>query len=419
MKKAIASYKYYLFFILKWLLICLVVGILGGSASAFFLVSLEWATNWRVDHEWIIWTLPAGGLIIGLSYHYWGQDVVKGNNQLIEEFNSPKKIIPFKMAPLVLFGTVATHFFGGSAGREGTAVQMGGSIADQLTRIFKLNNIDRRIILTTGVSAGFASVFGTPLAGAVFALEVFIVGRMRYEALVPSLIAAVVAHYTCLAWDVHHTHYHIDIIDDLTLLNVMWAILAGILFGLAGRAFSKSVHFWGSLAKKQITYPPLRPVIGGAILAIVFWLIGTRYAGLGVPVIVESFEHHVLPYDFAMKILLTTFTLGVGFKGGEVTPLFFIGATLGNVLAYFIPLHFALLAGMGFVAVFGAASNTPIACTIMGIELFGIEGGVFIAIACFVAYLFSGHTGIYGSQIVGSVKGHHVEHDKGQQLHQL
>lgn len=416
MQKSLNAYKYYLLFLGKWLLICSLVGILAGSASAFFLISLNWATTWRNNHEWIIWALPAGGLIIGLSYHYWGKEVVKGNNQLIEEFNSPKKIIPFIMAPLVLFGTVATHFFGGSAGREGTAVQMGGSIADQFTKLFKLNNFDRRIILVTGVSAGFASVFGTPLAGAVFALEVFIIGRMRYEALIPSLISAVIAHYACLAWGVGHTHYHIDMVNELSMINILWAVLAGIFFGLAGMTFSKSVHFWNGLFKSKISYPPLRPVIGGAILALVFWLIGTRYAGLGVPVIVETFEHHVLPYDFAMKILLTTFTLGVGFKGGEVTPLFFIGATLGNALSFFIPLHYALLAGMGFVAVFGAASNTPIACTLMGLELFGMEGGVFIGIACFVAYLFSGHTGIYGSQIVGSMKEDHHKPHKGKHL---
>ena len=416
MLKNFTSYKYYFIFLIKWLFICLVVGALAGSASAFFLISLELATHWRGEHQWIIWFLPLGGLIIGLSYHYWGKDVVKGNNQLIEEFNSPKKIIPFIMAPLVLFGTVATHFFGGSAGREGTAVQMGGSIADQLTKYLKLNNIDRKIILVTGVSAGFASVFGTPLAGAVFALEVFIIGRMRYEALIPSLLAAVVAHYVCLAWGVGHTHYHIPFVNELTLINILWAILAGIFFGLAGILFSKGVHLWGNLFKSKINYPPLRPMIGGIILAIVFWIIGTRYAGLGVPIIVESFEHHVLPYDFALKILFTTFTLGVGFKGGEVTPLFFIGATLGNVLSFFIPLHFALLAGMGFVAVFGAASNTPIACTLMGIELFGIEAGIFIAIACFVAYLFSGHTGIYGAQIIGSAKGAHLNDHKGKIL---
>ncbi|MDF2457549.1 MAG: chloride channel protein [Cytophagaceae bacterium] len=394
-----------LFYVMKWLVLATLIGILVGSASAFFLVSLDWVTNWRENHLWIIALLPLGGLMIGLLYHYYGSDVVKGNNQLLEQFHSPKQIIPFKMFPLVLFGTLTTHLFGGSAGREGTAVQMGGAIADQFTRFFNLKSRDRKILLVIGISAGFASIFGTPLAGTVFALEVLIIGRMRYEALIPSLLTAVIADYTCHAWQVTHTHYHIPFVPAMTPANFSWAILAGILFGLTAIVFSKATHFWGDVLKSNISYPPLRPVIGGVVIAFAVWLIGsTKYIGLGIPTIVDAFNEDLNSYDFLLKILFTSFTLGAGFKGGEVTPLFFVGATLGNALAWFIPLPIALLAGMGFVAVFSGATNTPIACTIMGIELFGIEGGVYIGIACIIAYLFSGHTGIYSSQIIGSSK---------------
>ncbi len=389
-----------LVFVIKWLFLSLSVGIAAGSASAFFLVSLHWVTDWRESHGWIIWLLPVGGFMVGATYHYFGQEVVKGNNQLIEEFHSPKQIIPFKMAPLVLFGTLITHLFGGSAGREGTAVQMGGAIADQFTRLFRLNSNDRKIILITGISAGFASVFGTPLAGAVFALEVLIVGRMRYEALLPSLLTALVADYTCHAWNVTHTHYAIPYVPPMHFDTLLWCIAAGILFGLTALAFSKTVHFWGDLFKSKINYPPLRPVIGGTVIALAVWGLGTtKYIGLGIPTIVNSFQEALPPYDFILKLIFTTFTLGAGFKGGEVTPLFFIGATLGNALALFMPLPTALLAGMGFVAVFSGATNTPIACTLMGIELFGADCGLFVGLACVVAYLFSGHSGIYGSQM--------------------
>ncbi|MBC9796682.1 voltage-gated chloride channel family protein [Sinomicrobium weinanense] len=406
-----------LFFLGKWILLSALVGILAGSASAFFLIALDWATNYREAHQWIIWLLPFGGLIIGLSYHYWGQDVVKGNNQLLEEFYSPRQIIPLKMAPLVLFGTVATHFFGGSAGREGTAVQMGGAIADQFTRIFRLRPRDRKILLIIGISAGFASVFGTPLAGAVFALEVLVIGRMRYEALLPSVLTAVIADYACRWWQVGHTHYHIATVPDMQLPFLLWAVLAGILFGLAALAFSRSTHFFGKLFGSKIKYPPLRPVLGGAVIAVVVYLMGTtKYIGLGIPTIVDAFETELPPYDFVLKIVFTAFTLGAGFKGGEVTPLFFIGATLGNALALFIPLPVALLAGMGFVAVFSGATNTPIACTIMGIELFGIQSGMFIAIACVTAYLFSGHSGIYSAQVIGSPKHLFYGRDRGKTL---
>ena len=406
-----------LIYLLKWILICLTLGLIAGSVSAFFLISLDWVTNWRESHIWIIALLPVGGFIIGLSYHLFGTSVVKGNNLLLEELHSPKKIIPFRMAPLVLFGTLVTHLFGGSAGREGTAVQIGGAIADRFTKILKLSERDRRIVLIAGISAGFESVFGTPLAGGVFALEVLILGRIRLDAVIPSFMAAILANYFCEIWGVTHTNYVITSVAEMTPANLLWSLLAGIIFGLVAMLFSKSTHFWNHLFSRKIKYPPLRPVIGGAILAIAIYAMGTtKYIGLGIPTIVDAFNINLNYYDFLIKLLFTSFTLGAGFKGGEVTPLFFIGATLGNVLIWFIPLPMSLLAGMGFVAVFAGATNTPIACTLMGIELFGIESGVFIALACCTAYLFSGHSGVYSSQIIGSPKHSFFIREKGMQL---
>lgn len=409
-----------LLYLIKWFCICLLLGAVAGSVSAFFLFSLEWATQWRESHLWIIALLPIGGFIIGLSYHLYGNSVVKGNNLLLEEFHSPKKIIPFKMAPLVLFGTVVTHLFGGSAGREGTAVQIGGAIADRFTCVFNLSRRDRKIILIAGISAGFASVFGTPLAGGIFALEVLILGRIRLDAIMPSFLAAILANYFCELWNVSHTHYHIDQVAEMNPINLLWALLAGIIFGLVAMLFSKSTHFWSNLFSRYITYPPLRPFIGGIVLAICIYVIGTtKYIGLGVPTIEAAFNTSMNSYDFLAKLLFTSFTLGAGFKGGEVTPLFYIGATLGNVLIWCIPLPMGLLAGMGFVAVFAGATNTPLACTVMGIELFGIEAGVFIAIACATAYLFSGHSGVYSSQIIGSPKNTNYLREKGLHLSEI
>lgn len=403
-----------LLYLFKWLIICTFLGAIAGSVSAFFLVSLDWVTAYRESHFWIIALLPVAGFIVGLSYHLYGNSVVKGNNLLLEEFHTPKKIIPFRMAPLVLFGTLATHLFGGSAGREGTAVQIGGAIADQFTKILKLSNRDRKILLIAGISAGFASVFGTPLAGGIFALEVLILGRIRLDAIVPSFLAAILADYFCKIWNVTHTHYHIDSIVEMNPQNLLWALLAGVIFGLVSMLFSKSTHFWSDLFKKHLKYPPLRPVIGGVVIAVAVYAIGTtKYIGLGVPTIVDSFNISMNSYDFLLKLLFTSFTLGAGFKGGEVTPLFYIGATLGNALIWFVPLPMDLLAGMGFVAVFAGATNTPIACTIMGIELFGIESGVFIALACSTAYLFSGHSGVYAAQIIGSPKSEKFDDEKG------
>lgn len=397
--------KQFLLSLPKWILICALVGIFSGSASAFFLVALEWVTQFRMQHKWIIWLLPFGGFLVGLSYYYWGESVAKGNNLLLEEYEEPKKVIPFKMAPLVLLGTLLTHLFGGSAGREGTAVQMGGAIADQFTKFFNLDHSERRILIILGISAGFASVFGTPLAGAIFALEVLYFSKINFKSILLSFLVAYAAYFTVEFWQIKHTHYSIPIIPELSLNNIIFTLIVGVLSGFVALLFSRSTHFWGYIFSKNIKYPPLRPVIGGVILAITIAGLGfTKFSGLGVPVIVNSFSNANQWYDFLLKILFTGFTLGAGFKGGEVTPLFFVGATLGSALSTVIPMPIALLAGIGFVAVFSGATHTPIACTVMGMELFGIAPGIFIAIACTIAYFSSGSIGIYKSQIVKGAK---------------
>jgi H+/Cl- antiporter ClcA len=390
---------------LKWLFICGLIGIFSGSASAFFLASLDFITQFRNQHNWIIWFLPLGGLLIGYLYFFYDSKIAKGNNLLLEEYNKPDKRVPFMMAPLVLLGTLITHLFGGSAGREGTAVQMGGAIADLCTDIFKLDKSERRTLIILGISAGFASVFGTPLAGAIFALEIVLFSKISLRSSILSFLVAYIAYFTVEFWKIKHTHYSIPLVPEITFTNLFWVLIASILFGFAALLFSRSTHYWGKLFSTTIKHPPLRPFIGGIILAVAIYFIGTtKYIGLGIPMIVDAFSTPNAPYDFFFKILFTGFTLGAGFKGGEVTPLFFVGATLGSALAVAIPLPIALLAGMGFVAVFSGATHTPIACTVMGMELFGIDSGLYIGIACTIAYFFSGSIGIYKSQIVKGPK---------------
>lgn len=389
----------FLSYFFKYLLLCLVLGSLVGSITAFFLWSLDWATTYREANVWIIALLPLAGFVIGWTYYKYGKQVVKGNNIAIEEYYTPNKTIPFRMLPMILFSTIATHLFGGSAGREGTAVQMGTAISDRFSHALGLSKRDRQILLIAGISAGFGAVFGTPLAAGIFGLEVLVSKRLKLDAMLPSFMAAFFADYFCTVWGISHTSYTIGQVASFTPVNILWAILAGVIFGLAAMLFSKSTHFWTNLFASKVKYPPFRPVIGGIVLALGVYVLGTtKYIGLGIPTIVDAFSLDLNSYDFLLKILFTSFTLGAGFKGGEVTPLFFIGASLGNVLVWFIPLPIGLLAGMGFVAVFAGATNTPIACTVMGIELFGIESGVFLALACGVAYLCSGHSGIYASQ---------------------
>ena len=400
-------------------MLALPVAVVAGSASALFLWSLERVTARQWHHPWLLWLLPVGGVAVGLLYHHLGKGSDKGNNLLIDEIHRPGGGVPARMAPLVLIGTLVTHLFGGSAGREGTAVQMGGSLAALLARWFRVTQENRRLMLMCGIAAGFGAVFGTPLTGAIFAMEVLVIGRVQYDALIPVLVASVVGDATCSAWGIHHTVYHLDVphadgshaVFDAMLLGKV--ALAGIAFGLGGQLFSELTHRLQRGFAKAVPCAPLRPALGAVLVIAMAYALGTRdYLGLGVDAppggqvsIVASFqEGGATPFSWLWKTLFTSVTLASGFKGGEVTPLFFIGSTMGNVLGGFMHEPVALFAALGFIAIFAGAANTPLACTVMGIELFGAHHAVCFAVACFVAYFFSGHSGIYLSQRIGVAK---------------
>jgi H+/Cl- antiporter ClcA len=392
----------------RWIPIAALVGLMAGSASALLLVSLNYATAVRERHVWLILLLAPAGWLVGLMYQQFGASVEAGNNLIFEETHDPSAVIPVRMTPLILIGTFMTHLFGGSAGREGTAIQTGASLADQLARPFKLVPHYRRILLMAGISAGFASVFGTPLAGTVFGIEVLAIGKLSYDAIAPCILAAFFGELVTHAWGVQHTIYRVTEVPEMTFAGVFYSMIAGVAFGLVAMGFAKLTHAISHTARRYIAKAPLRPVVGGLIVTALVFGIGTsrtlKYVGLGIPTIVASFSTKLPAYDFIAKTILTAITLGTGFKGGEVTPLFFIGSTLGNTLSHVLPLPASLLAGMGFVAVFAGAANTPIASTLMAVELFGAEAGAYAGIACVMSYLFSGHSGIYHAQRVGKSK---------------
>lgn len=384
---------------IKWSFLGAFSGILSGAAATFFLVSLDWATQTRISHPAIIWLLPLAGLGLGWMYSAFGKDVAGGNNLVLEQIHSPQKIIPLRMAPFVLVGTLITHLFGGSAGREGTAVQMGASLSDQLSRLFKVTPEERRILLICGAGAGFGAAIGTPLAGILFGLEFIRIGRIRVLGLFESIIASFFAYLTCHFLGAPHSPYPQPEISGFSLTTFGWVALVGVLFGLVAQAFARFTQFLEHLEQKWISYPPFKPFLAGIlIVALYFWERSYRYAGLGISVIQDSFHKVSSLKDPFYKFFFSALTIGSGFKGGEFIPLVFIGCTLGSALSQWIPVSSDLLAAVGFAAVFGAASNTPLACSVMAIELFGFEIAPYALVACFVGYYSSGHTSIYRSQ---------------------
>jgi H+/Cl- antiporter ClcA len=391
--------------LVRWVVLGVVSGCLAGVSSFVFLEGLDRVTSFRLDHDWLLYLLPVAGLVIGLVYHLIGGRASQGSALLIEQIHTPTEWVPRRMAPLVLIGTWATHLFGGSAGREGTALQMSASLTDGASRVFRLNDEDRRILLIAALGGGFGAVFGVPLAGAVFALEVQSIGRVRYEALVPALTASLVGDLVVggLGYE-HHVRPQIDVSLDVWL--VLRIAAAGLLFGLAGAAFVELTHAIKRVTAARLTWPPLRPVVGGVAVVGLAVLFGHQYLGLSLPLIDRALAGEHLGFAvFALKIVFTAVTLGCAFPGGEVTPLFVIGATLGAALAAPLHLPVVLLAAVGFVAVFAGAANTPLACTIMGVELFGAGAVVPMAIGCVVSYVFSSHRGIYPTQRIHVAKG--------------
>jgi H+/Cl- antiporter ClcA len=384
----------------QWLVLGSIVGVVCGGASALFLWLLERATALRMGHEWLIYLLPAAGLALGLVYERLGKPIKGGNNLVIDTIHDDGPEIPLRMAPMVLAGTVLTHVFGGSAGREGTAVQMGASLTDWVAHRLGVGKETRRQLLAAGVAGGFGSVFGTPIAGAVFGLEFVVLGRVEYGALIPALVASLVGDLTTRALGVGHTHYPAPAPLAITpLLLGKWLVFA-VAVALVTTAFIELLHGIKRHGERLVPRLPVRMLLGGLAVVLLWKIAGTSdYLGLGVPTIVRAFEDPRLPPGaFAWKLVFTAVTLGAGFLGGEVTPLFFVGAALGNVLGRALGLPLDLAAGVGLAAVFAAASNTPLALSLMAVELLGAGVLPHVVIVCAVAYVLTGHRSIYPAQ---------------------
>lgn len=376
------------------------LGILIGIIDTVFGKILISITGFRQDHAFLLIPfLALAGLLIVFLYQKFGGKSQRGMSQVFDVAFEKEKNIPPQLVPLIMFSTWITHLFGGSAGREGVAVQIGATVSHSVGRFIPIKNAGR-IFLITGMAAGFAGLFGTPLAAVCFALEVMVVGSIAYEAIFPALIGAFCASMTSSWLGLEKFEVAIKASSSISILIVLKLMLLGLIFGLTGALFTfllgKSKSFFGSKFKN----PYIRIVIVGACLSLIFLLLhGGRYSGLGTNLISASFSGgSIYSYDWILKTLLTVITLGVGFQGGEVTPLFSIGASLGIFIGPFFGIPVELTAALGYAAVFGSATNTLFAPIFIGAEVFGFQFLPYFFIVCVIAYICNGNKSIYGSQ---------------------
>lgn len=381
-------------------ILSVLVGLMAGAAAAAFLIVLKQATQYRDQHPQIIWFLPLAGLFVGWIYTKYGRGAEAGSGLILEEIHNPQHIVPFRMAPFVFLGTVVTHLFGGSAGREGTAVQMGSSLADQLTKFFKVTAEERRALLIAGAGAGFSAAIGAPWAGAIFGLEVIQIGKIYRGSWLECLVASFVAFYFCRFLGAEHSVFPAVENISYTFLTVASVLILGVCFGLLATVFIFATHLVELVQKKYVRVL-WRPFLGGLLLVGLFYWEGSyRYVGLGLPEIQQAFVHSADGLSAFYKMAFTALTIGSGFKGGEFVPLVFVGTTAGSFLATILSVDMALAAALGFAAVFGAAANTPLACAVMAAEIFGWKVFPYALLCCWVAYFITGHHGVYKNQKV-------------------
>lgn len=383
--------------LLKWGILCILISLFAGSSSALFLVLLDSVTTVRTTYSGLIALLPLAALISVLLYQTIGKKSAKGNQLIVATIEqSSKPLIEWMMAPFILFSTLIAHLCGASVGREGTALQLSASLSDQLTRPFKLSDYERALLLKAAVAAGFGAVFGTPLAGALFALE-FADKKIQFNKnIAPIFVCGFLADQVTRWWGIQHTIYSITQLPSLNIFSGLQILLAAILFGIIAFVFKAGLTFTKFSMEKLIPNESWRAVTGGILIAVVIYSTAIDdYIGLGIPYILHAYSAQAMPFAFLIKLLLTIFSLSIGFKGGEVTPLFFIGATLGSTLSFIIPLPISFLAGMGMVAVFGAASKTPLATALLAYELFGKEYIFYAFVIAFIASFIAGKKSIY------------------------
>ncbi|MEE1042969.1 MAG: chloride channel protein, partial [Clostridia bacterium] len=380
----------------KWSLISIVIGLVGGLVGTLFHKSVDFATDVRTDNSWLIYLLPLGGLLIVYIYNLC--NVHSGTNRVIESVRTDKKV-PVLMAPLIFVSTVITHLFGGSVGREGAALQLGGSIGYRFGKIFRLDEKDMHLIIMLGMSSVFAALFGTPLTATFFALEVISVGVIYYVALVPCILSSVLSYKIALLFGVTPVKFDNVVMQQLNLFLLFKVVILAILCAVVSICFCLCIKAVSSFAEKKLCNPYYRAFIGGCIIIILTLIVGTNdYNGAGMDVISRAIGGSANPEAFVLKLIFTVITIACGFKGGEIVPTFFIGSTFGCVAGALLGINPSFTAALGFVALFCGVVNCPFASIMLALEVFGAESILIFVIVCGVSYMMSGYYGLYSSQ---------------------
>ncbi|EES48700.1 chloride channel protein [Clostridium botulinum] len=392
------SIKKYIITFFLWVVIAGITGLIGGFIGSLFHLSVEYATRFRIENDWIIFMLPLGGALIICLYKIFKLGSNIGTNLVIDSIRTDGKV-PFSMSPLIFISTVITHLFGGSAGREGAALQLGGSIGSQVGKILHLDEKDMHLITLCGMSGVFSALFGTPLTATFFAMEVISVGIIYYSSFIPCIVSSIVAYKVSLLFGLEPVRFNINVIPNISTENIIKVAILGALCALVSIIFCETLHKTNKFLSNLIKNDYLRIICGGLAIVALTFIVGCRdYNGAGMDIIANAINGQAKPEAFILKIIFTAITISVGYKGGEIVPTFFIGATFGCVVGGLIGLDPRLGAAIGLVALFCGVVNTLITSVILSIELFGSSALILFAVACGVSYMLSGYFSLYSSQ---------------------
>ena len=383
---------------IKWVVFSLIVGTIVGLCGTAFYYGMTLVTLVRVQNPRLIFLLPIGGLIIVGLYHLLHDEKDTGTNLVISAIHSGDNL-PFRMAPLIFISTLITHLFGGSSGREGAALQIGGSIGNALGKLFRFDEKDKHVMIMCGMSAAFSALFGTPMAAAIFSMEMVSVGIMYYIALVPCVISSLVAHGIAVYFGVSNELFLIDDIPSFGILSSIKISVLAILCALVSILFCVVLHQSEALYKKFFKNPYLRVFAGGCIIVVLTLLVGNQnYNGTGINIIEKCLDGSVRPEAFLLKIIFTALTLGAGYKGGEIVPSFFTGAAFGCLFGNLLGFSPTLCTAVGMTSVFCGVTNCPITSLLISFELFGYDGMPYFLLSVAFSYMLSGYFGLYRSQ---------------------